>query len=134
MVTKKLFFGYGTFSIKDGYEVRFWEDKWLRATTLLYLLYIKRGYNCPCYGVQPPNVMFRRSLICPRLVSCEALLQCLANVQLTNGKDKFRWNLHENGKFPVASMYNAMIVSDLPVIDNKKIWKMKIPLKDNFFT
>jgi hypothetical protein len=26
-------------------------------------------------------------------------------------------------------MYNAMIVSDLPVFDNKKNWKMKIQLK-----
>jgi phosphatidylserine decarboxylase len=39
---------------------------------------------------------------------------------------------HENGKFSVASMYNAMIVSDLPVLNNKKILKM-IPLKNNFF-
>jgi hypothetical protein len=81
----------------------------------------------------PPNMTFRRNLFGPRLVSWESLLQRLANVQLTNGKDEFRWNLHENGKFSVASMYNALILSDLLVYDNKKIWKMKIPLKNNFF-
>jgi hypothetical protein len=27
-------------------------------------------------------------------------------------------------------MYNALILSNLPVLDNKKIWKMKIPLKN----
>jgi hypothetical protein len=33
----------------------------------------------------------------------------------------------------MASMYNALILSDLPVCDNKKIWKMKIPLKNKTF-
>jgi hypothetical protein len=128
MATKKLFFGYGTFSIKDGSEVRFWEDKWLGATTLreqypaLYAIVRHKGDTIAhVMESNPPNVTFRRSLIGPRLVSWEALLQRLANIQLTNGKDEFRWNLHENGKFSVASMYNAMIVSDLPVLDNKKI-------------
>jgi hypothetical protein len=65
-----------------------------------------------------PNVTFRRNLYGLRLVSWEALLQRLALVQLTEGKDEFHWNLHENGKFSVASVYNALI---LPVLDNKKI-------------
>jgi hypothetical protein len=72
-------------------------------------------------GSNPPNVMFRRNLLGPRLVSWEALLQRLSNVQLTNEKDEFGWNLHENDKFSVASMYNALILSDLLVYDNKKI-------------
>jgi hypothetical protein len=76
---------------------------------------------------------FRRNLFGPRLVYWEALLQCLANVQLTNGKDEFCWNLHENGNFSVASMYSSLILSDLLVYDNKKIWKMKIPLKNKSF-
>jgi hypothetical protein len=75
-------------------------------------------------------VTFRRNLYGPRLVSLKDLLQRLDNVHLTNGKDEFHWNLHENGKFSVASMYNALILTDLPVLDNKKIWKMKIPLKN----
>jgi hypothetical protein len=29
MATKKFFFKYGTFSIKDGSQIRFWEDTWL---------------------------------------------------------------------------------------------------------
>jgi hypothetical protein len=81
----------------------------------------------------PLNVALRRNLYGPRLVSWDNLLQRLASVQLTVGRDEFQWNLHENEKFSVASMYNALISSDLPVLDNKKIWKMKIPLKNNFF-
>jgi hypothetical protein len=34
MATKKHFFRLGSFSIKDGSEIRFWEDKWLGNTTL----------------------------------------------------------------------------------------------------
>jgi hypothetical protein len=81
----------------------------------------------------PPDITFRRNLFGPRLVSCESLLQRLANVQLTTGKDIFCWNFHENGKFSMASMYNAFILPDLPVYDNKKIWKIKILLKNKNF-
>jgi hypothetical protein len=34
MATKNQFFHLGKFSIKDGSEIRFWEDKWLDTTTL----------------------------------------------------------------------------------------------------
>jgi hypothetical protein len=68
----------------------------------------------------PPNVTFRRNLYGPRLVSWEALLQRLANVNLTDRRDEFHWNLYENDKFSVASMYNALILTDLPALDNKK--------------
>jgi hypothetical protein len=30
-------------------------------------------------------------------------------------------------------LYNALILPDAPVYDNKKIWKMKIPLKNKVF-
>jgi hypothetical protein len=128
MATKKHFFGHGKFSIKDGSEVRFWEDKWLSATTLreqypaLYAIVRHKGDTIShVLEFNPPNVTFRRNLYGPRLVSWEVLLQRLAHVQLTEGKDEFHWNLHENGKFSVASMYNALILPDLPVLDNKKI-------------
>ena len=57
----------------------------------------------------------------------------LTHVQLSQGPDEFRWNLQTNGLFPVDSMYRALVHSDIPVDDNKKIWKMKIPLKSIFF-
>jgi hypothetical protein len=52
---------------------------------------------------------------------------------LSHGSDVVRWNLKENGKFSVDSMYNALIQSDTPVEKNKKIWSMKIPLKTKVF-
>jgi hypothetical protein len=60
-------------------------------------------------------VAFRRDLSGQRLVAWDALLQRLANIQLQNGHDEFRWNLYENGKFSVASMYNALILPDGPI-------------------
>ena len=61
------------------------------------------------------------------------MLQRLVLVNLTEGADEFRWNLHTNGKFSVDSMYNALIQPDIPVDNNKKIWKMNIPLKNKVF-
>jgi hypothetical protein len=51
-------------------------------------------------------------------------------VQLTQGPDEFRWNLHENGKISVDSMYRALILPEMSVCNKKNIWKMKIPLKE----
>ena len=82
----------------------------------------------------PPNVSFRRSIFGPRQASLNDLLQRLASVQLTQGADVFRWNLNVNGKFSVSSMYNALIQPEFPVDNNKKIWKMKIPLRTKVFT
>jgi hypothetical protein len=50
-----------------------------------------------------------------------------------NGTDDFRWNLHPIGKFSVGSLYKAIIQFDIPVNNNKKILKMKIPLKPKIF-
>jgi hypothetical protein len=83
----------------------------------------------------PPNVTFRRDLSGQRLVSWNTLLQRLANIQLQNGPDEFRWNLHENGKFSVDSMYNALILPNVPIdkSSNNKLWKLKIPLRIKVF-
>ena len=81
----------------------------------------------------PPNVSFRRSLFGPRLASWNALLNRLDSVHLTQGPDKFRWNVTKNGKFSVDSMYKILIQPDIPVDNNKKLWKMKIPLKTKVF-
>src|SRR5207237_3731232 len=110
MATKKHFFRYGSFNIKDGSEIRFWEDKWLGNTTLreqyLALYNIVRHKSDTIATVMesaPPNVTFRRNLVGPWLAAWNALLGRLALVQLTQVTDVFRWNLHVNGKFSVDS-------------------------------
>ena len=140
MASKKYFFRYGSFSIKNGSEIRFWEDKWLGNATLreqypaLYNIVRHKGDTiAKVLESFPPNVTFRRDLIGPRLQSWNILLQRLSTVQLSQGSDLFRSNLHGNGQFSVESMYRALIQSDVPVDNNKKIWKMKIPLKNKIF-
>jgi hypothetical protein len=51
-------------------------------------------------------------------------------VQLSSGLDEFWWSLHANGT-SIDSLYKAIIQSDIPVDNNKNIWKMKIPIKIN---
>jgi hypothetical protein len=140
MAKKNDFFRHGTFSIKDGSEIRFWEDKWLGNATLrdqypaLYSIARHKGDTiAKVMASSPPDISFRRSLLGNRLTSWNALLQRLASIQLEPGPDEFRWNLHENGLFSVHSMYNALTQPVVPIDNNKKIWKMKIPLKIKIF-
>jgi hypothetical protein len=72
-------------------------------------------------ATSPPNVMFRRDLLGPRLAAWNILLHHLDSVQLSLGIDVFRWNLHANGAFSVDSLYKAILQSDIPVDNNKKI-------------
>jgi hypothetical protein len=96
MAAKKYFFGMGSFSIRDGSEIRFWEDKWLGKATLceqylaLYKIIRHKGDTiAKVMESSPPNVSFRRDLSGQRLVSWNALLQHLANIQLQSGHDEF---------------------------------------------
>jgi hypothetical protein len=80
-----------------------------------------------------PTLMFRWDLVGPRLASWNDFLQRLAHVHMTSGSDGFKWNLIENHKFSVNSMYKALIQPVEPTINNKFIWKMKVPLKTKLF-
>jgi hypothetical protein len=67
MATKKHFFSLGTFFIKDGSEIRFWEDKWLGATSLreqypalCNIVHHKGDIIAKVLETFPPNVSFRR--------------------------------------------------------------------------
>jgi hypothetical protein len=81
----------------------------------------------------PPNVTSIRDLLGLRIVSWNVLLHRLANVKLENESDEVLWNLHENGKFSINSMYNILVQSDVLVDKNSKLWKLKIPLKIKVF-
>ena len=81
----------------------------------------------------PPNMTFMRDLVRPRLEAWNTLLGCLAMIHQSRGSDIFHWTLHENGEFSVDYMYRALIQSDMPLV-NKKLWKMKMPLKVKKFT
>ena len=137
MQTKNSFFRFGSFLIKDGSKIRFWEDTWLGYAPLKdqypALCNIARGKSdtiAVVLSTSPPNVSFRWDVLGPRLASWHALQGRLANIQLVDGQDEFRWNLHDNKKNYVDSMYKALLHSEIPTYENNKnIWKMKAPLK-----
>jgi hypothetical protein len=56
----------------------------------------------------------------------------LHSVTLSHERDKFRWNLNQNGVFSVKSHYLGLINQNT-YNTNKRIWKMKIPLKIKIF-
>ena len=100
MATKKHFFRFGSFAIKDGSEIRFYEDKWLGNTTLrkqypaLYNIVRHKGETiATVMETSPPNVTFRRDLIGTRLDLWNTLVQRLSTIQFSPGSDEFRWNL-----------------------------------------
>jgi hypothetical protein len=60
------------------------------------------------------------------------LVQQLINVDLTNEKDNFTWNLTTSGTFTVKSMYLDLLNDDTKYL-KKYIRKMKVPLKIKVF-
>jgi hypothetical protein len=89
MATKKFFVDLDSFSIKDGSEIRFWEDKWLGNSTLreqysaLYSIVRHKGDTlAKVMETSSPAMVFRRDLSGQRLVAWNVLRQCLANIQL----------------------------------------------------
>jgi hypothetical protein len=136
MASKKFFFRHGTFSINDGSHIHFWKDIWLdnvplckQYSALYNIVRRKSDTIATVMATSPPDVTFRRDLIGLRLVAWNSLLLHLDDIQLSPGPDEFWWNLHANGTFSIDSLYKAILQSDIPVDNNKKIWKMKIPLK-----
>jgi hypothetical protein len=63
---------------------------------------------------------------------CLHLVRQLINVELTNEKDTFTWNLTTSGTFTVKSMYLDLINDDTKYL-KKYIWKIKVPLKIKVF-
>ena len=86
---------FGTFIIKDGSQVRFWEDSWLGNSSLrdqypqLYnIVRKKQDTVADVLSTQIPNLSWRRDLIGIKLVIWNNLVSCLSTIDLTPKK---RW-------------------------------------------
>lgn len=69
---KSIFFPFGSFSIRNGFEIRFCEDRWLGTTTLreqysvLYNIVRHKGDTLQkVMETSPPSMSFRRDLMVP---------------------------------------------------------------------
>jgi hypothetical protein len=123
MKVKSDFLTFGTFSIKNGAQIKLWEDQWLGTSPLReqypYLYHIVRHKQATMAKV------FSSS---PKLVAWNEMLPRIANITLTQEPDEFCWNLLCSGQFSVKSHYMALIYSNVPNL-NRRLWNLKVPLK-----
>lgn len=139
MKVKPDFLRFGTFLVKDGSQVRFWEDNWLDGVPLKdqyhFLYNVTRPKSITIAEAMssfPPNFFWRRQLYGSNLVDWISLLSHIEGLELSHEHDTFYWNLTPNGKFSVKSYYTALKFSTTPNV-NRDMWKMKAPLKIKLF-
>jgi hypothetical protein len=72
------------------------------------------------FGRVPLNVSFLRSLVGDNLLWQHSLVTQIANVELNEENDMFKWNLTMLGQFIVKSMYRAL-VNNVNVFYNKPL-------------
>jgi hypothetical protein len=123
-------------------EIWFWEDKWLGNATLreqypaLYSIVRHRGDTiAKVIDNSPPLAKFRRDLSGQRLV---VGMPYFSVWQTSNYKMDTMNSVGTYMKmefFLVASMYNALILPDVPIdkVSNDKLWKLKILLRIKVF-
>jgi hypothetical protein len=112
MKAKKEFLSLGKFDLGDGSQVRFWKNSWIRSHPLKSLfptLYnIVRRKKCICKISDVYDIVkcsLKESLTGVNLQACHNVVAMVANIQLTNQRDRFMWGLHQNGLFSVKLMY-----------------------------
>jgi hypothetical protein len=110
MKVKNDFLKFGTFTIKDGSHIRFWEDKWLGNMPLCdqypqhyNIAWKKQDTVAEILSTEIPNISWKRDLIGPKLVMWNNLVARLANINLTGEGDEFNWNLDPTCVFSVKT-------------------------------
>ena len=91
------FLRFATFIIKDGSQIRFWEDAWLGNSPLrvqypqLYnIVRKKQATVAEVLSPRIPSLTWRRDLIGSKLAMWNNLASRLANIVLSQDRDKFR--------------------------------------------
>ena len=83
-------------------------------------------------STQIPNLSWLRDLIGNKLVMWNNLVSHLSTIDLSQERDGFKWNLDRTSVFSVKSHYLGLINQNTPN-QNKRIWKLKAPLKIKIF-
>src|SRR6266540_6268437 len=104
MKVKQDFLRFGTFKVNNGSHLRFLEDIWLGNRALkdqypgLYSIVRKKFMTIvEVLATAQPNISWRRSLLGPKLVAWNELLSQIAQINLLEEDDEFRWNLSQSG-------------------------------------
>jgi hypothetical protein len=80
----------------------------------------------------PLNVSFQRLLHQNNLVLWNDLVGRIMHVRLNERANVFMWNLHQDGKFTVCSLYLALINNGVAHV-NRQLWRLKVLLKIKIF-
>jgi hypothetical protein len=139
MKVKDTFLNLGSFILKNGTRIRFWEDRWLGLQPLmtqypsLYNIARKKSATvASVFETVPLNVSFQRALVGENLRLWHLLVLRVAQVELCGENDMFKWDLSVTGLFSVRSMYRALLNNN-HVTYNKTLWSLKVPLKIKIF-
>jgi hypothetical protein len=139
MKVKDTFLNLGSFILKNGTQIRFWEDRWLGSQPLmtqfpsLYNIVPKKSATvASVFETVPLNVSFQRALVGENLRLWHLLVLRVAQVELCGENDRFKWDLSVTGHFSVRSMYRALLNNN-HVSYNKTLWSLKVPLKIKIF-
>jgi hypothetical protein len=140
MKVRDMFLERGVFTVNNGRDIRFWEDRWLgnftlqqRFPSLYNLVHRKNDIVANVCAMSPLNVSFRRGLVGVNLQNWYNLVSLVVNVSLNNSSDKFQWGLHQNGQYSVKSFYD-FIIGNGRVRRDQTVWKLKMPLKIKIFS
>jgi hypothetical protein len=101
-----------------------WKN-YLKKSIPRYSITRRKFTTIEVLGSPHPNITWRQLLIGTKLKAWNELSSRLANIFLTQDRDGFHGNLHQNGQFPVKSLYQALINCDVPNL-NKCLWKLKV--------
>lgn len=133
------FLQFGAFLLKDGSQVRFWEDSWIGGKPLKNqypsLYNIARPKFLTISEVQsssPPNICWCRHLIGLKLIAWNELQSRIERLILPEEQVYFYWNLAPNGQFSVKSLYTALVFNNIPNL-NRNLWKLEASLKIKVF-
>jgi hypothetical protein len=116
MKVKQEFFERGSFTIKNGEYIRFWDDAWLNDTPLahqypfLYNIIQRKQLSVPnAMKHVPLNIGFRHALVGNRADFWVHFVQSLMGVQLFSQPDVFVWELTKSGSFTIKSPWILII-------------------------
>jgi mannosylglycoprotein endo-beta-mannosidase len=133
------FFSKGSFELGNGLDTRFWEDCWLgdrplaeQYPSLYRIVQHKDVLVANVLQGSHLNIAFRRNLDEYKWTRWMHLVGRLIEVNLTDTKDNFVWNLMTSKEFTVKSMYLDYMTGHTRYL-RKYIWKIKVPLKIRIF-
>lgn len=125
--------------VKCGKQTKFWDDTWVGGCPLrIYFPTLFQSTVNPELSVADAHkdgqwmIEFRRQIVGTMSEEWHQLQDMLADIILTEGRDKVYWGLEQSGNYTAKSLYKFMTTSGIRDLQMMAIWKCNMPLKVNF--